>query len=256
MQRTTCIVIAAALLLSAGSLSAGTLKIDFNGQGGDNAGADWLSASGGNYYNGSGSPTDPASITMDIDGDGNDETIWVGFDSFASSFDRNRGEDGAWTFSQEFKDLLQDFAGPVGSPSTDQLIIYGLPAGTYEIKVWMRDRSFGSGTYGLAAQQDGDDVLFEVVHADFSNSDPDTASVTHQAGTIDFDPPDGFRTWNTAPSLVFVEHPTLTATPPIAGMQITFIPEVVPEPATLGLLALGGMAMAGAGAVHRRRRRN
>jgi len=247
MRSVICLTALSCLVFWAAHAQAGTIRIDFDGQGGDNAGAGWISASGHNYYNGSGSSSDPASIVTDIDGDSNDETIWIGFDSFASSFDRDRGEDGAWTFSQEFKDLLQDFDGPTNDPSTDQLIIYGLPAGTYEIKVWMHDWQYGSGTYGLAAMQDTTDVLFEVVHADFDDSDPDSASDTQQADTITFDPPDGFHTWDPASSLVFTKHPTYTADPPINGLEITWVP--VPEPATVALLCLGGLALL------RRRRR-
>lgn len=249
MHRCASLIVAvAACVMAAGSASAAVhvLRLDM---GDDGLMAGWDSEANGNnrFDKPDGDSADPASVTADFDGDGNTETVRIGYNAWSDAEQNSDPRPLAPDFDTTWPagygtELQEDFSSP-NADTGAMLIIWNLPEGDYRVTLYMRDWQYASTTYQVRAH---DATLFSVDHADKIDGDLSSISDTHTLSTTPFDP--AHADWDEQPSIYFLREGGKGA---VMGIEIEFVPEVAPEPATLGLLAIGG-ALLGVSARRRR----
>jgi hypothetical protein len=221
----------------AGISGAELLKIDMDGAGGPTA-TGWESVNGGNRFDKPpGNAEEPEPITIDLDGDGTDELIRAGYNGWAQGWERDRGVDPNCGWPDEWPQVLQDFSGPKAS-TTARFIIWNVPAGEYDVTAYMRDHAYPSTAYRVV-YEGASDTLFEVLHADYVCGDFDSISDTHRVSTVIYDPDGAGTNYDAQPSLVFKAYIDPGTGSPVDTTVNGYQIQWVPEPATMGLLALG-----------------
>lgn len=132
--------------------------------------------------------------------------------------------------ANELEDLLVDFGGPQGGETATLTLT--LPEGVFLIELVQHESSRNSAETAMLSIEDANGLLTGIELTSSFGTDPDAIAITGYTVTS-----------NGIDDVVFTIDNTdllTTGAYPINGLTIT---QVVPEPSTLVLLAVGGMTL-------------
>ncbi|MCG3181449.1 MAG: hypothetical protein BIFFINMI_03845 [Phycisphaerae bacterium] len=229
MSHKTLLTIAAVAVISLSACEAASADVYRLDMGPFGVESGWVQVTGNNRFD---VALNNSSTTADLGGGAR-----AGYNGWLKSNQPSAARPVTGTWPAGYGTSLQeDFSGPI---SGYKLIIWNLPAGDYQVTLYMRDWQYSSpSTYNALAH---DDTLFTVVRADMVVGDLASISDTHTLSTVLFDPDGASGNYDAQPSIWFTYTTTNSSIMAIEIASVT----AVPEPATLGLLCLGGLGLIG-----------